>query len=206
MASYIVAVTGGIASGKSEVTRRFEAHRIHVADADVAARRLVMPGQPALDEIVGRFGAGVLHTDGTLDRAGLRTRVFDDAEAKRALEGILHPRIRTVLRAECEAAASAYALVAIPLLTEGGGRAAYPWLNRILVVDIDPGTQIARLLRRDGIDRAIADRMLAAQAGREARLAIADDVIANDGALDALDAKVDALHRRYLQAAAPAPL
>ncbi len=206
MANFIVAVTGGVASGKSEVTRRFEARGIHVADADVAARRLVMPGQPALDEIVGRFGAGVLQADGGLDRAGLRARVFDDDEAKRALEAILHPRIRIALRAECEAAEGAYALVAIPLLTEGGGRTAYPWLDRILVVDVDPQTQIARLMRRDGVDRALAERMLAAQASREARLVIADDVIANDGALEALDAKVEALHRRYLQAAGSRPL
>lgn len=206
MADYIVAVTGGVASGKSEVTRRFEARGIHVADADVAARRLVMSGQPALDEIVGRFGAGVLQADGGLDRAGLRARVFDDDEAKRALEAILHPRIRVALRAECEGASSAYAIAAIPLLTEGGGRAAYPWLDRILVVDVDRGTQIGRLMRRDGIDRALAERMLAAQATREARLAIADDVIENDGALEALDAKVEALHRRYLEAAAARPL
>lgn len=202
MADFVVAITGGVASGKSEVTRRFEALGVHVADADVAARRLVEPGQPALDEIVAHFGRGVLNDEGGLDRAALRKRIFGDDEARRALEAILHPRIRAALRDECRSAPGAYAMAAIPLLAEGGGRRAYPWIDRILVVDVAPATQARRLVRRDDIDEALAEKMIAAQASREARLAMADDVIGNDGPLDALDTAVDTLHRRYLAQAA----
>lgn len=206
MSRYVVAITGGIASGKSEVTRRFERLGVHVADADMAARALVKPGQPALAEIVARFGADVLDAHGRLDRSALRRQVFDDARARRDLEAILHPRIREALVRECAQAQGEYAMVAVPLLTEVGGRAAYTWVDRVLVVDVPEEVQIRRLRGRDGIDEALARRMLAAQATREQRLALADDVIRNDGPLDALDAAVAALHARYLMladAAAP---
>jgi dephospho-CoA kinase len=202
MSNYVVAVTGGVASGKSEVTRRFERFGIHVADADVLARQLVEPQQPALAEIVARFGEGVLGTDGRLDRRALRARIFDDAGARGALEAILHPRIRDALHDETRNAEGAYAIVAIPLLAEAGGRNAYPWIDRVLVVDVPPELQVARLVRRDGIDPELAQRMLAAQASGEARLAIADDVIRNDGALEALEERVGTLHQRYLGLAA----
>jgi len=212
MAALIVAITGGIASGKSEVGRRFELLGVPVADADRIARELVEPGKPALEEIALRFGHDILRSDGSLDRAALRRRVFDDANARRELESILHPRIRAELQQICMAAQAPYAMAAIPLLAEGGGRLAYPWLDRILVVDVPRELQYERLLRRDGLTPAaiapaattpdMAERMLAAQADRAARLAIADDVIDNTGALSTLDAQVDALHRRYLRLAA----
>jgi dephospho-CoA kinase len=147
--------------------------------------------------VVEAFGAGVLDASGGLDRAAMRRRIFDDEAARLTLEGIIHPRVRTSLRAECEAATGPYAIAAIPLLAEGGGRAAYPWLDRILVVDVPVEVQIERLLQRDGIDRALAERMVAAQASREARLAIADDVLVNTGPLAALVTEVAALDVRY---------
>ncbi|MDR7135123.1 dephospho-CoA kinase [Lysobacter niastensis] len=196
MSNFIVGVTGGVASGKSEVTRRFQDLGVFVADADVAARNAVAAGSPGLDEVVQAFGAGVLDANGGLDRAAMRARVFQDEPARRKLEAIIHPRVRAQMQAQCLAAAGAYAIAAIPLLTEGG-RDAYPWLERVLVVDVHPDVQRARLIRRDGIDAALADHMIAAQASRQRRLAIADDVIVNDGALDALDAHVAALDRRY---------
>jgi dephospho-CoA kinase len=201
VAEFIVAITGGIASGKSAVAEAFVGRGVFVADADVAARDLVVPGSPALTEIVGRFGADVLQADGSLDRAALRRRVFADADARRELEAILHPRIREHLRAQCGAASGPYAMVAIPLLCEVGGRAAYPWLQRILVVDVPTQLQQTRLQARDHIDAALATHMLAAQATRDARLAIADDVIDNTGSLADLDARVAQLHRTYLQLA-----
>jgi dephospho-CoA kinase len=201
---FVVAITGGIASGKSEVGRRFAQLGISVADADVAARALVEPGQPALRDIVVRFGSGGLQADGRLDRAALRRRIFDDDGARRDLEAILHPRIRLALHDACASATSAYAMAAIPLLAEGGGRAAYPWLARILVVDVPRGVQVQRLLRRDGSTPEQAERMLAAQASREVRLAIADDVIDNSGDIDALAPQVEALHALYLRLAAMA--
>ncbi|MEO7478530.1 MAG: dephospho-CoA kinase [Lysobacteraceae bacterium] len=199
---FVVAITGGIASGKSEISRRFEHLGITVADADAFARALVEPGQPALDEIVERFGNAVLYADGHLDRATLRRRVFDDDLARRDLEAILHPRIRIGMHAACLAATSAYAMAAIPLLAEVGGRTAYPWLARILVVDAPRTLQLQRLLRRDGTTLDQAERMLAAQATREERLALADDVIDNSGSFEDLKPQVAALHQRYLELAA----
>lgn len=197
MSNYIVAVTGGIASGKSEVTRRFEALGVTVADADIAARDAVAPGSEGLAEVVAAFGTGVLASDGALDRAAMRQRVFGDEAARRQLEAIIHPRVRAQLRAMCAAAPGPYAIAAIPLLAEGGGRAAYPWADRILVVDVPAEVQQSRLMQRDGADAALAQRMIAAQATREQRLAVADDVIVNDGPLQVLQGHVEALDRLY---------
>lgn len=203
MSGFLVGVTGGVASGKSEVTRQFQALGVTVADADAAAREAVAPGSEGLAEIVAAFGAGSLSPEGALDRAAMRRRIFADADARRRLEAIVHPRVRTLLHHACAAAPGPYAVAAIPLLAEGGGRAAYPWLDRILVVDAAVETQRARLMRRDGTDAALAAGMIAAQATREQRFAIADDVIVNDGPLEALGAHVQALHRRYLALALP---
>jgi dephospho-CoA kinase len=201
--TFVIGLTGGVASGKSEVTRRFEALGIFIADADIAARAALAPGSEGLAETVAAFGNDILAADGGLDRVAMRRRVFADAEARRRLEAIVHPRVRAMLEAQCRAAVSPYAIAAIPLLAEGGGRTAYPWLSRILVVDVPEAVQLERLQRRDGIDAALAANMLAAQASRRERMAIADDVIANDGPLDALDAQVAALDRKYRNLALP---
>lgn len=198
-----VGLTGGIASGKSAVAERFAARGIVVVDADVAAREVVEPGQPALQDIVGAFGADVLRGDGTLDRAALRRHVFGDDAARRTLEAILHPRIRAQIHEDALKAAGPYVIVAVPLLAEVGGRTAYPWLARILVVDVPREVQRERLMARDDIDAALAEQMLAAQVDRRTRLGIADDILVNDGTLAALDAQVAALDRRYRALAAP---
>ncbi|MGO1071143.1 dephospho-CoA kinase [Lysobacter sp. CA199] len=197
MAGFCVGVTGGVASGKSEVTRRFEALGIVVADADLAARAAVAAGSQGLAQVVATFGDEILDGQGALDRAAMRRIVFGDEAARRRLEAIVHPLVRSMLREQCQTAAGAYAIAAIPLLAEGGGRDAYPWLDRCLVVDVPVAVQQARVMRRDGIEAELAQRMIAAQATREARLAIADDVIVNDGPIDALKVQVEALDRRY---------
>lgn len=202
MSDFIVAVTGGVASGKSTVTRRLEALGVPVFDADVVARDLVQPGQPALDAIVARFGAEVLDAEGALDRARMREKVFSDPSARRELEGILHPRIRAGLQQLCREAVAPYVVVAIPLLAEGGGRDAYPWLDRIVVVDAPDAARRERLLQRDGIEPALAEKMMAAQAGRSERLALADEVLTNAGDIAALHAAVDALDARIRAAVA----
>ncbi|KAF1686023.1 dephospho-CoA kinase [Pseudoxanthomonas broegbernensis] len=205
MSGFIIGLTGGVASGKSEVARRFQALGVHVADADLAAREVVEPGQPALARIAAHFGDAALRPDGRLDRRRLRERIFADAGERRALEAITHPAIRAALEAGCRAAPGPYAIAAIPLLAEAGGCTAYPWLDRILVVDAPVELQHARLMLRDGVDESLASRMIAAQAPRQARLAIADDVLLNDGHPDRLDTAVDMLHRRYLALAAAPP-
>jgi dephospho-CoA kinase len=190
---YIVGLTGGIASGKSEVARRFAELGVPVLDADAVTRELTTAGQPALAEIVKRFGKGALAPDGSLDRGAMRARIFDDAESRRALEHILHPRVEVELRSAALAQAAPLVIVAVPLLAEVG---RYEWLDRVLLVDCDPARQRERLMRRDGIDAALADRMLAAQAGRGARIALADDVIENLGDLAQLRDGVDRAYVR----------
>jgi dephospho-CoA kinase len=200
MADVVVAVTGGVASGKSEATRAFADLGIGVVDADVAARAVVAPGEPALAAIADRFGPALLQPDGTLDRAAMRRLVFADAAARAQLEALLHPPIRRWLRDACAAAPGPYVVVAIPLLAEGGGRGAYPWLQRIVVIDVPETVQRARLMARDGVDAALAERMVAAQATRRQRLAIADDVIVNDGPRDHVRDSVGRLDARLRRA------
>jgi dephospho-CoA kinase len=203
MAAFVVAVTGGIASGKSAVTALFSSLGIVVADADAIAHQIVAPGEAALAEIVSRFGAGVLDAEGALDRAALRALVFADPQARAALEAITHPRIRAGLEAQCRGAGSEYAIAAIPLLAEAGlpPAQAWPWLQRVLVVDAPPSVQRQRLLARDGVDEALAGRMIAAQASRAQRLALATDVIVNDAGLADLEAPVSLLDARYRELA-----
>ena len=205
MSDYFIGLTGGIASGKSALEMAFAKQGVVVADADLLAREVGAPGEPALAAGVERFGAGVLQVDGQLDRAALRVRVFGDPEQRRALEAILHPAIRARLEAICRAAPGPYAIATVPLLTEGGGRAAYPWLHRILVVDTPAAVQKARLMQRDGIDATLADQMMAAQASRAERLALADDIVVNDGDIHHLQHAADALHLRYLALATATP-
>lgn len=195
-APFVVAVTGGIASGKSAVTRRFQALGVPVHDADVAAREVIEPGTPGLQAVVRAFGATVLDSDGRLDRPAMRRRVFADDDARRKLEAIIHPRVREWLHDRAMAQHDPYCLLAIPLLVENMD--AYRWVNRVLLVDAPPAAQAARLVERDGIDASLAQRMLDRQASRAERLAVADDVIDNSGDEAALDDAVVALHQRYL--------
>lgn len=194
---YCVGLTGGIASGKSAVAHAFESLGIVVADADIAARKAVAAGSDGLAEVVAAFGRDILDTTGALDRAAMRKRVFGDDAARKRLEAIIHPRVRDSLAHQCAQATSSYAIAAIPLLAEVGARAAYPWLQRILVVDVPVEVQHARLIQRDGIDAALADRMIAAQATREQRLTIADDIIINTGNMEDLERHVVVLDARY---------
>ena len=201
MAGFVVAVTGGVASGKSAVTAMFEKHGVVVVDADIAARQVVSVGAPALHEIAAKFGSGILLSDGSLDRERMRAWVFGDAEARRALEDITHPRIRTILKSECEKATGSYALVAIPLLAETRAIGAYAWLNRILVVDAPVALQRSRLMSRDGIASSLAARMIDAQASRQQRLALATDVLVNDGSTTDMTLPVAKLNLKYAQLA-----
>lgn len=193
---FIVALTGGVAAGKSEVARRFEALGIHVHDADVAARAVVEPGEPALKEIESEFGAEVLNTDGSLDRRAMRERVFENPQARKALEAIVHPRVREWLRQRVASDTGAYCMLAIPLLAETWPQ--YAFVDRVLVVDAPDELRIARLMRRDLVTRKQAKQTLAAQVAREQRMTLAQDVIVNDRDTAHLDAEVAALHARYL--------
>ncbi len=196
MADFAVAVTGGIASGKSAVCDRLAALGASVIDADLISRELVEPGQPALRQIEGYFGADVLDQHGALRRRLLRERIFSDQAAREKLEAILHPRVRVLLRERALAATGSYAVLAIPLLIEAGH---YAWLDRIVAIDVNEATQLERLMLRDGVDGALASAMLQAQASRLQRLAIASDVVINDADLATLHRICDRLHRWLLE-------
>ncbi len=196
----VIALTGGVAAGKTAVTRRFEALGVHVHDADVAAREVIEPGTSGLAAVVDAFGAGVLDDAGRLDRAAMRRHVFADPTARKTLEAIIHPRVRQWLHERALAERGPYCLLAIPLLAENIER--YRWVDRVLLIDAPEPVQLARLIERDGIDETLARRMLAHQASRAERLAVADDVIENSGDESALDQAVADLHRRYLALAA----
>jgi dephospho-CoA kinase len=194
-----IGLTGGIGSGKTEVSRYFGTLGVPVIDTDIIARELVTRGQPALVEIAAEFGSGILDAQGDLDRAKLRRTVFSDPDRRRQLENILHPRIRDRAFALAEQCDAAYCIIVIPLLVESGQD--YP-LDRILVVDVPTEAQYRRVARRDGLSREQIASILAAQADRAIRLRAADDVVVNDGDIDALHRKIDALHQRYLKLAA----
>ncbi|MGA8277079.1 MAG: dephospho-CoA kinase [Rhodanobacteraceae bacterium] len=198
MSLFTVALTGGVASGKSEVAHRFAALGADVVDADMIARSLVAPGQPLLAEIVAVLGDEVLTADGSLDRAAVRARIFPDPVLRGRLESILHPSIWRELQRRASVSTAAYAMLVIPLLIESG---LHRQTDRVLLVDVPRETQLRRLVLRDRIAIDLADAMLAAQATREERLAAADDVLDNSGRPDALDHQVTRLHVHYLELA-----
>jgi dephospho-CoA kinase len=198
MHPFTVALTGGIASGKSAVSRRFAELGVSVVDADAIARDLVRPGAPALGEIAAAFGPQILGADGSLERAEMRAIVFGDEEARRKLEAILHPRVRAEMLVRTDTATGPYVLLVVPLFVETAG---YGWVDRVLVVDLPRDVQLARAIARDNMPPSLAEAMIDAQVSREQRLAIADDVIDNSGPPEALDAQVDALHWRYVELA-----
>lgn len=195
-----IALTGGVASGKSTVAKLFGALGAKLIDTDQVARDIVAPPSALLDSIASRFGSDVLTAAGTLDRARLRQIVFADDAARRDLEALMHPAIRASVADLSRQLGGPYQLIAVPLLVEIGAARDY---DRVLVVDADPQLQKQRLMARDGIDSATADRMLAAQVSRDQRLAVADDVITNHGEIGALAAQVERLHRRYLALGSP---
>jgi dephospho-CoA kinase len=190
-----VGLTGGIASGKTTVALRFRELGVPVVDADEIAHALVAPGQPGLAQVVARFGADVLEAGGRLDRRRLRHLIFDKPELRKDLEGILHPLIRAEMEVCADAARGPYVVLAIPLLVEGGNTAR---VDRILVVDVDEDRQLQRVMTRDATTLEQARAILAAQASRDARLEVADDVLTNHGSIAELRQAVDTLHERYL--------
>jgi dephospho-CoA kinase len=194
-----VALTGGIASGKSTVAGLFAALGVPVIDTDVIAREVVEPGQQALTQVAEAFGADVLDADGRLDRKRMRERIFADADARRRLEAILHPAIRAEMERQSQAAGGPYQVLVIPLLAEGGRR---DHVDRVLLVDVPEELQIQRVMWRDGVSREQAQASLNAQATRAQRLAMADDVLLNTGRVDDLREQVTKLHRQFLRLAA----
>lgn len=198
---YTVALTGGIGSGKSTVANAFAQLGIQVVDADIIARQVVEPGSPALEAIVDHFGPQMLSSKGELNRRLLRERIFDNENEKAWLNALLHPLIQQETQRQIAQATSPYVIWVVPLLVENQLQHR---ANRVLVVDVSRETQRQRTILRDNVSPELTEKILAAQATREARLAVANDVIDNNGAPDAIASDVARLHARYLQYAAQA--
>ncbi len=197
MRPFCVGLTGGVAAGKSTVAALLQRLGAAVVDTDQIARSLTGPGGAAMPAIIAAFGSDCLAADGGLDRSAMRALVFADGEARRRLEAILHPLILGQARARLERLQAPYAVLVVPLLAEHWT----DWrglIDRVLVVDCPPALQLKRLIRRDGVDEHLARAMLAAQAGRAQRLALADDVLENQEDLSTLEGRVRELHSRYL--------
>lgn len=197
--TYIVGLTGGIGSGKSTVAELFAQQGVPIIDADVVARQVVAKGSPLLQRIMEHFGSQVLLPDGELNRAALRERVFHNLEEKQWLNDLLHPAIREEMIIELEKQTSPYVIWVVPLLIENNLTAL---CQRVLVVDVEPETQIIRATKRDQNKRELIRHIMQAQVSRDVRLQVADDVINNDGeltdTLEQVQKKVLELHRFYL--------
>lgn len=198
----VVGLTGGIGSGKTLVSDAFARLGAPVIDTDRIARELVEPGQTALGEIAREFGDACLQPDGSLDRAALRRIVFNDPKRRGRLEAILHPRIRRLVKGRVAEVSHPYCIVVVPLLVESG---MVDMMDRVLVVDVAPATQIGRVMARDSIPESLAREILKAQADRASRLAAADDVIDNSGEIDAAVRAVQQLDGDYRRLGPVAP-
>lgn len=197
--SFVVGLTGGIGSGKSAVASLFASHGAPVVDTDVIAHELTAAQGLAMPAIAAEFGQAVVAPDGRLDREAMRRLVFSDVSVKARLEAILHPLIRSESDARCAAAVYPYVVLVVPLLIETG--AYRQRIQRILVVDCDESTQIARVIRRSGLSEDEILTIMKTQASRAERQAVADDVLFNEGGLEDLAPRVLDLHRRYIELA-----
>lgn len=199
MSAFIVGLTGGIGSGKTTVANIFAEHGIVLVDADIVAREVVAPGQPALAAIASHFGQQILTADGQLNRPALRSLVFSDANAKAWLDQLLHPLIRQQLLQQLQQAQSPYVLLVAPLLIENGLTAV---VDQLLVVDVDPQLQLQRTVQRDQVSSHQVAAIMASQCQRSKRLQLADQIISNETDVAALTGKVASLHQLYLDMAA----
>ena len=200
MSNYIVGLTGGIGSGKTTVANAFVAHGAALVDTDAIAHELTGPGGAAMPGLIAVFGSGIAAPDGALHRAAMRERVFADPACRQQLEGVLHPLIRQLAAERCRMAAAPYAILAVPLLVESGNWQAR--CDRVLVVDCPEAQQIERVVARNGMSPGQVRQIMAAQATRAQRLAVADDILTNSGDFSALAVPIAALHDKYLSLSA----
>ncbi len=196
MSGYVVGLTGGIGSGKTTVANLFHDLGVQSVDADLVAREVVMPGEPALASIVQHFGADILQHDGQLDRAALRARIFANKAEKQWLNQLLHPLIRQRMLQQLEACTSDYALLIAPLLLENNLQI---YADRVLVVDVPEELQLSRTMQRDQVPAEQVQNILNSQISRPERLRLADDVVLNTVPVFALQSQIQQLHSRYQQ-------
>ena len=195
---FIVGLTGGIGSGKTVASDRFEELGVKVVDADIASRVVVENGQPALYSIEGKFGSDVISDDGSLNRAKLREIIFKDNEAKSWLEALLHPLIAKHISDEISRATSKYAVLVSPLLFE---TSQFEMCNRTLLIDVSKEVQILRTTARDNVSKSQVEKIISSQMDRDQKINKADDVIVNDGEINDLISKIDDIHQKYIEIA-----
>jgi dephospho-CoA kinase len=191
---FVVVLTGGIASGKTSVSDLFADRGVPIIDTDLIAHQIVQPGQAALKKIQEDFGIEYLDDEGRLKRRAMREAIFSNPSLRTRLENILHPAIRAEALRQVSLLKSPWCLLVIPLYAESSH---YDWVDRVLLVDVDEATQVQRVMLRDNISRKQALAILAAQASRDTRIALADDIIDNSGSRDRLKPAVDRLYTRY---------
>jgi dephospho-CoA kinase len=191
---FVVVLTGGIASGKTAVSDLFAKRGVPVIDTDLIAHQIVEPGQPALDQVSVEFGRDFLNAEGRLDRRKMRDAIFSNPELKTRLENILHPAIAAEAARQVALLDEPWCILVIPLLVESD---LFPWIDQVLVVDVEEEIQIKRVMARDEISKEQALAILNAQSSRQDRLALADDIIENSGSLEQLQTRVDQLYQQY---------
>ena len=192
--TFVIVLTGGIAAGKTAVSDLFAQRDVPVIDTDQIAHEIVAPGQPALKRIAEAFGQEFLGADGRLDRKKMRTAIFSSPQQKTRLEGILHPAIVAEADRRIAQIDTPWCILVVPLLTE---TSQLPWIDHVLVVDVEESIQIERVMARDNISQQQAQSILDAQTSRRQRLALADDVLDNSGSLEQLKTAVNELQRKY---------
>jgi dephospho-CoA kinase len=190
-----IALSGGIASGKTYVSNKFSSLGVDIIDTDIIAHEMVLPGRSALEEITDNFGKSVLQKDGALNRKLMRKIVFEDSKKRLILESILHPKIQNEVKNKISSLNGPYQIIVVPLLTKSP---ILKQVNRILIIDCDEKKQLKRLIKRDGISTKLASQIMSSQSDRKERLSIADDIILNDDDFDSLDTQIINLHRCYL--------
>ena len=192
--TYVVVLTGGIASGKTAVSDLFEQRGVPVIDTDRIAHEIVEPGRPALKRIAEAFGQEFLGSDGRLDRKKMRNAIFSSPQQKNRLESILHPAIASEVDQRVAQVTEPWCILVVPLLAE---TRLFSWIDRVLVVDVEESVQIERVIARDNISQKQAQSIMDAQTSRPQRLAMADDILDNSGSLEELEAEVDKLYHKY---------
>ena len=190
-----IALSGGIASGKTYVSNKFSSLGVDIIDTDIIAHEIVLPGRSALEEITDNFGKSVLQKDGALNRKLMRKIIFEDSKKRLILESILHPKIQNEVKNKISSLNGPYQIIVVPLLTKSP---ILKQVNRILIIDCDEKKQLKRLIKRDGISTKLASQIMSSQSDRKERLSIADDIILNDDDFDILDTQIINLHRYYL--------
>ena len=197
--TYIIGLTGGIGSGKTLISDYFQNRGVPIIDTDVIARQIVEPGQPALQQLVAKFGQQILHNDGSLNRDELRTIAFSSSQNKAALDAITHPAIYQLSLQQIEQADYAYCIVVIPLLNQES--VFTELLQRVLVVTADKSIKVERIKQRSGLSASEITRIMQSQIDDQQRLEFADDIIENNGSIEQAENQAERLHQKYLQIA-----